>query len=283
MITTLIFSKDRACQLDLLLRSIYKNFTHISIDINVLFKATNDEFMDGYNKLKSKFATVDFWQENDFQQDTIKLIEDGSEYTCFFVDDDIIYRKPELRNQHIEALFNHVSLFGCFSFRVGLNTTVQNPYTNPPTQIKINHPMTSVDIEDTEANNDNQSALVWDRRSVPPAGNNFGYAFSVDGHIYDKNVLLNALSTYEFDTPNALEGCFPVSYIPVGMGCLRQSALVNNPINLVGSSQNKAGRWWGHSLEELNAAFLAGKEIDLDHLCKNEVRGCHQEMEIQLV
>ena len=60
------------------------------------------------------------------------------------------------------------------------------------------------------------------------------------------------------------------------------SAVVNNPLNLVGSSQNRAGEWWGHSLVALNTAFLNGNEIDLGHLCQNDIKGCHQEMEIKL-
>lgn len=275
MITTLIFSKDRACQLDLLLRSIYRNFTHVSMDIHVLCKATSGDFMRGYDKLKKTYNTVEFWDEINFHEDTSRIIAMGGDYTCFFVDDNIVYRKPEVRGEQIEAVFNQLPQFGCFSFRVGLNTTVQNPYTDPPTTIKIDHPMAEVMV-------DKIATLAWDRRSIPQYGNNFGYPFSVDGHIYDRNVMLAAVGTYDFNTPNAFEGCFPVKYIPTGMGCLKQSAVVNNPINLVGSSQNAAGAWWGHSLTELNDAYLGGKEIDLDDLCKNEVKGCHQEMEIKL-
>ena len=54
MITSVIFSKNRACQLDLLLRSIHENLPRF-IETYVLYCATNDDFACGYEKLIKKF------------------------------------------------------------------------------------------------------------------------------------------------------------------------------------------------------------------------------------
>ena len=271
MITTIIFSKNRACQLDLLLRSIEKNFSHISTDIRVLFCATTDEFMHGYDIIEQRFPNVKFTLEFDFQDDTLKLLNNCKDYTCFFVDDNIVYRKPEVDAHGIKQLFENIEQVGCFSFRLGLNTVIQDMYSEQRV-----HPWPIMERINMYNEYD---VLLWSWRSVPP--NNFGYPFSVDGHVYDKEMVINALD-YEFITPNALEGRFPMKQVPPVMMCLDQSSVFNNSINLVGSSNNNAGKFYPHSLEELNQAYLDGKQINLDHICNNDIVGCHQEVKITL-
>ena len=48
----------------------------------------------------------------------------------------------------------------------------------------------------------------WNWTNLGHIHTNFGYPFSVDGHIYKTKNILDHISTYEFDTPNALEGRF---------------------------------------------------------------------------
>ena len=272
MISTLIFSKDRACQLDLLLRSIKQNFSHISSDIWILYKSTTADFERAYDLLFSRHDDLGIRRQRngpkEFQLDTKALIRlMKSDYVCFFVDDNFVYQPPNTFGNQVEHVMNSIEEAGCFSFRLGLNTTVQDPYSKAP----VNKMPEFTVINDT--------VWAWDWTTLPL--NNFSYPFSVDGHVYSKRVVLDALD-YEFDTPNAFEGRFPPNRIPRGMFCLKQSCVVNNPLNLVGSSQNKAGVWHGKSLEELNNAYLNGQQISLQKLCHNEVVGCHQEMEIEL-
>ena len=64
-----------------------------------------------------------------------------------------------------------------------------------------------------------------------------------------------------FDTPNAFEGGifakgWEIETNPTGMACLKNSVVVNTPLNLVGSSENMSGQVFGVSLEELNQKFL---------------------------
>ena len=264
MITTIIFSKNRACQLDLLLRSIEKNFSHISTDIRVLFCATTDEFMHGYDIIEQRFPNVKFTLEFDFQDDTLKLLNNCQDYVCFFVDDNIVYNAPNIFANQIKYLMG-LKESGCFSFRLGLNTTVQDPYSGK----KVNPMPVFYNIE--------TAVLAWDWTTLPM--NNFGYPFSVDGHVYNTQLMLNTLN-YKFDTPNALEGRYPIKNIPRAMFCLRESSVFNNPINLVGSSENKAGVNYGHTLEELNTRYINDEQIDLDHICNNDIVGCHQEVEV---
>jgi len=274
MITTLIFSKDRACQLDLLLRSIHKHLTCFPLDdIFVLYTASNNNFEQAYNRVWQAFPAVKKIWQLDFNQDTHSILRLAKKYICFFVDDNIIYRYCSWSAKHNDVLFESVKHMGCLSLRLGLNTVVQNQYASPPTKIEINHPISQVNF-------DQFKMMAWNWSVLQP--NNFGYAFSVDGHIYQTEIIRKALD-FEFDTPNALEGRFNVAYIPIVMACFKQSVLVNNPLNLVGSSNNAAGVYYGHTLENLNEQYLSGKQIDLESLCQNEIVGCHQEMEIKFV
>jgi hypothetical protein len=249
-----------------------QNFSHVSSDIWILYKATTAEFERGYDLLFSRSDDLSIRRQRngpkEFQLDTKALIKlSKSDYICFFVDDNIVYQPPNIFGNQVENVMNRIEEAGCFSFRLGLNTVVQDPYTKKPVKAMPKFH----EIDDT--------VLAWDWTSMPL--NNFSYPFSVDGHIYNKRVVLDALD-YEFDTPNAFEGRFPPKKIPRGMFCLKQSCVVNNPLNLVGSSQNKAGVWHGRTLEELNEAYLNGQQINMMRLCANEIVGCHQEMEIEM-
>jgi hypothetical protein len=81
MITTIVFSKNRACQLDLLLRSL-------SIPVCVLY-TYNSEFEAGYNKLIDMYPKVNFIKQKDFKKDLLKIIE-KSKYVLFLTDDDVM-------------------------------------------------------------------------------------------------------------------------------------------------------------------------------------------------
>lgn len=79
-VTTVIFSKNRACQLDLLLRSL-------DLPATVLYKYDNNDFKLGYDKLVEIHPKVKFILESDFKKQLIELV---GEYTMFLVDDDIM-------------------------------------------------------------------------------------------------------------------------------------------------------------------------------------------------
>lgn len=269
MISTIIFSKNRACQLDLLLRSMEENFNHVSTNVRVLYTATNSEFEMGYSKLIDKFPNVIWDEEADFERDTRWALDRASEYVCFFVDDNIVYRPPPLTEDQTEDLFAQSEHIGCLSLRLGENTYIQDPHTNQRValQHKIEYMQVTPDCK----------LLVWNWKTI--GYNNFGYPFSVDGHIYKTQVVQDGLD-YDFPNPNGFEGRFVHTNIPQIMCCPELSCVVNTPLNLVGSSNNKAGVKYGASLEELNTNFISGKTISLDTVDPSTVIGCHQEMEL---
>lgn len=88
----LIFSKDRAAQLDLLLRSIQRHAPCIYSTVTVLYRGTNQAFSQGYTRCFSEHAPTKFVLETDFEADTRRWLSFAGEHVSFLVDDDVFYR-----------------------------------------------------------------------------------------------------------------------------------------------------------------------------------------------
>jgi hypothetical protein len=75
----LVFSKNRACQLELLLRSLNRNVT-------ILFTC-DKEYESGYNKVISMYPNMEFIYQHDFKKDVIRNL---SKHIMFLCDDDVM-------------------------------------------------------------------------------------------------------------------------------------------------------------------------------------------------
>lgn len=277
MISAIVFSKDRAFQLDFLLTSLSVNSSGM-FDISVLYEYSNEDFKNGYKKLISKHPSVNWVEEKSFRSDTVNLIDKSNEFICFFVDDNILFSKLGFDFDHMKRLFDQKDIF-CLSLRLGPNTIIQNEY-NMQEAVRP----TKGDILD-------DTFLVWDYTSQcdhcrSHLIGNFGYPFSVDGHVYKKDLLRRLIGATDFDTPNGLEGgVFSVGWDlrthPTQMASLKKSVVVNTPLNLVGSSENMSGKIFGVSLEELNNQYLQGSDPDLDSMDFSNVYACHQEIQLK--
>jgi len=283
VISTIVFSKDRACQLDFLLTSLIQNDNGL-FDINVLYRHSNDEFKTGYEKLIKKYPFLNWIQETDFQKDTTDLVKKGGDLVCFFVDDNILYRKIEVDEDIITKLFDNRDVF-CLSLRLGTNTIVQNEYTMQDCVLPIRGEI----AEDT--------FFIWNWISQcehcrAPLTGNYAYPFSVDGHIFKKSLVEKFIGNEDdfvkikFSTPNAFEGGiwdkgWEVDDFPKSMSSFKESLVVNTPLNLVGSSENMSGQKFGVSLEELNKKYLEGHDPDLDNMDFSNIQGCHQEIQLK--
>lgn len=271
MISSIIFSKNRACQLHLLLESVEENYP--VFDTNVFYDYSNEKFENGYELIKERFSSkeINWKKEENFQEDLINLIESCEELICFFTDDDILYRNPTIPPKRIESLFTEVEDICCLSFRLGQNTTIQDQYTEQ----KAYTPQDCFS---------NQEFILWNWKHSPGFVSNFYYPFSVDGHIYRKKDVKKLLTMFSFDNPNNMEGG-AVSYtscLPDLMSCMGQSCVVNTPINIAGSSRNRAGEKFGLSIEELNNKYVQGQTIDIKSINFSNVIGCHQELEMEI-
>lgn len=112
MVDCLIFSKDRAAQLDLLLRSIETYAPKLYGSLTVLWDASAPEYERGYRRLiaDKRRVGVSFWREYDFEKQVRHWLSAGSlgDLVSFLVDDDVFYR---------DTSSTHV--VGSYSFRGG--------------------------------------------------------------------------------------------------------------------------------------------------------------------
>lgn len=105
-IAAIIFSKDRAMQLDCLLRSIEKNMPIFEPKL-IVYKATTATSKANYDKIYHDHPDTMFSEDVNFWNVTLLSIAfaEGIRCThvCFFVDDDIIYN-PVNKSTVYEAL-----------------------------------------------------------------------------------------------------------------------------------------------------------------------------------
>jgi len=274
MIDVIIFSRDRAAQLDLLLRSIQLNHNNTFSQITVLYTCTDDDFLAGYVLAQERHRKVDFItddSEGNFQETLLTLLRsDSSEFITFFTDDDILYRPIPVDRKAVERQLTKDKDTCCVSLRLGQNTKIQDPYNHIATQfpkhVELDLPFVS-----------------WDWTQIP-AHMNFGYPLSVDGHIFTRVLIEDLVSSIHFDNPNVLEGNLQnvKIFCPPFMTCFTHSVIVNSPTNRVQSvCPNRAGEVYGECAKTMNNSFVRGWYIDLDKTDFSDIVGCHQEIDFK--
>ena len=175
MISGIVFSKDRACQLDLFLRSVEKNAGEL-LEITVLYDSSNSDFEKGYQKLKDEHD-VRLIKQSRFYHDIKNILEDSKEYVCFFTDDDIVYRTVPESISLLDQIFE--MSVSCFSLRLGYNTTIRE---SEGKRFQDALPTQTIELS--------QNLIGWNRTSLPTGGY-WSYPLSVDGHIFRKSDIVS--------------------------------------------------------------------------------------------
>ena len=271
MVSSIVFSRNRASQLHLLLSSLSKNFCLSGT--SVIYTYTDVEYGLGYTDVQQFFPSnegVNWILEEDFRKDTLEAIDKSDDLICFFTDDDIFYRPSPVSHNDIGNLFESISNMCCLSFRLGSNTTIQDQYTG------------QVCVTPKKVVNYEENFFVWDWKNYKGPVSNFYYPFSVDGHVYRKSDVQALLSRYEFSNPNNLEGdgTLHTEVLPPYMSCLEHSCVVNTPVNIAGDSNNRAGEKFGASLRDMNSRYLDGERVSLKDIDFSNIIGCHQELDM---
>lgn len=269
MINGIIFSKDRACQCDLTLKSIFENAETLCSKINVLYTASLEEFDRGYSKLKKLWGKqVNFVKQTNFQKDLVSLTTSTEPFTVYFTDDDIFYRK--LKKKNSIYIINSPE-FACFSLRLGTNTYIQDPYRGIHTTFPA-------------FNSWHDEVLYWDWIQEQ-LHTNFAYPLSVDGHIFSTNLLLRIIDKFDYDNPNSFEGRLQQfsKNLPNKMACFTKSHVVNTPLNRVQDTcTNLAGQRFPADAKTLNDYWLDDYRPKLKEMDFSNIVGCHQEISLRL-
>ena len=258
----IIFSKNRACQLHLLLESIEKNSNSLFDVVKVVYLFTNKDYENGYIRLINNFKNVDFTIETSFYQNILDSIDSNVPHTTFMVDDNVLYSSiPNTQKEILEEINDDVC---CFSLRLGLNCTYSHPAN---LHYEINQPEVGDDF------------VFVDFRKQR---GDFGYPLSVDGHIFKTNFIKNILINMgNFINPNFLEGGLQrfLGDIPHKMTFFKSSCLVGVPANIVNETHpNRRGLMFPFSVEELNSKYINNKIIDFGSMNFNGINGPHKEI-----
>lgn len=250
-----IFSRNRPMQLQALLRSVH-TFAHSAGDVTVLYRY-DDEYAAALEEVKAAHNNCNFIEDNDFKQQVISFLE-SSPGNCFFLVDDIVFRRPIDMDVCNDILKNNPDVL-TISLRLGLHLNYCYPVNSyqqiPDGQVQ-------------------QGFFLWPWRA---GSHDWGYPFSVDGHIFRSKQLLDYIRHLEFTTPNSFEAemqkiphYFALPNLTI---CNVESSLFNNPLNRVQDAfQNRSGNV---TTEELLTRWNDGLEIDIEKLSRLIPNGAH--------
>ncbi len=266
MITSIIFSKDRPLQLDLTLKSLYKNFSQSTSNI-VIYDCSPD-FEDAYVKLKEEHPNIQWWRQHPslFQDTWAAIASSDNNLICFFTDDGIMFSEcPPIE----EDLFTVCEQMCCFSLRMGLNIGSRS-----------HREQTFPDLPQSDLAILNDNLLIW-KRTAPAYGSYWSYSLSVDGHIFRKAEILEMVGELVYlegyrewkQNPNEFEAALQRFWTsgPQYMVSHQNSVYVNSPNNRVSESgtDNSSGDQHDYSDKQLLQLFMEGKRINLDLLDAN--------------
>lgn len=259
MTGTIIFSRNRAMQLDALLRSMRFDGASPFGPAWAICRASEGSHETAYRVCEDEHRDVYFAAEVDLVEQVKAILERVEGLACFLTDDSVFYRQPM-----IPSALAHGVL--CHSFRLGKNTTECYP---------LSCEQRLPDFREADGEID------WAWRE---AEGDFGYPGSLDGHVFRASHLRRSMATCREDAnPNRIEehltrwvgarlaGEFPLMTAEV------ESSLVGIPANRVNETHpNRVGS--GPSANELCARYLAGERLAPDRMDFSDVRGAHQEI-----
>lgn len=261
MINIIIFSKDRACQLELLLRSMkIFFFEHKICKVSILYKYSDERFKAGYNSVKYLHPEYYYVQEigGGFKAQVGSLMDEQYPLTMFLVDDIVFKDYFFIRSEEMKLFISQEDI-ACLSLRMcpRINYCYTEKRPTPP-------PVVS-----------EEGKWRW-----PGLLGDWGYPNSVDGCIYKTHKIIHMIRTMSYHNPNTFEGTwahFPPQDQPY-MVCFKESKIVNNPINKVQTAN--ANHCGGVSARFINEQFLSGKVISLKPFVGLKNMAAHQEEDI---
>jgi len=277
-----VFSRDRAMQLDALLRSFLHRCTDSSFaELHVLYATSSPRDARQYAALEKFWQArlpVTFHAERAFRADLLHVLaipestagRSGASRRdlVLFVVDDNLFVRPFSLEQAGAALRRHRRAIG-FSLRLGRNTTRSYPLDAAQSL----PPFTPVEP--------GVLAFDWTRAEA-----DFGYPLELSSSIYRARTVAGLLSSEDFTNPNTLE-LFMATAATGFRGktrerqllCFEQSVAFCNAVNRVQTTYpNRAGDSPSMSAAALADAFDAGLRIDVDALSDFTPGACHEEV-----
>jgi hypothetical protein len=270
----IIFSFNRAIQLDCLLRSLIKNLTSVNYSIAIVYHYSG-KHKKGYEKLEKKyhdFNTIVFYKrakEYSFITNTLPLLfhnrniyrylkhkflrsnldnfkilteslilNSGCNFTMFLTDDGYFYDQVKIP----EDIFEKIA---------------EDPY-------QVSYRMyVGRNLKDCPVLNEEDNLLRWNYYD-PAMYSHWAYPFAVDATIYQSEALLNIIKPVFYHMPSTLESfvvthCNTRKLLGKGYSPLRSNyiGLFINRVSPVGDNYSGS-----ISVDMLNDRWLEGYELD---------------------
>lgn len=263
----LIFSKDRAMQLELSINSFLRHVKDLnSVFLNVLYFCSSEEDKKQYDFLKRLYPDVNFVSQESFNEDVVRLIS-SYHFILMQVDDNIWCNDFEIKKS-VTILENSPTIIG-FSYRLGLNTTYC--YMRGHVQSPRDYLMKDGYVE-----------CDWRL-----CNGDFGYPLEISATMYRVDDILPWIKKIMPSNPNKMEGA--LNRIRVNFETARfmiafniKSSVFSNPINLTQNGSNVVSKSVSVSLSDLRNKFKDFK-IDASQFDGVEVNSCHFEIDYKYV
>ena len=261
-ISFIIFSKDRALQLDGLLRSMLHHVTG-AYSIHVLYCTSNTAHAHAYQELAEGIQNTDriqWTKEADFKDDLVRMLQGVQTASVCFLVDDIVFIRPV----NLDTLDRNAMTGGIVSLRLGSQITFC--YTKQ----KAMHLPTL----NPSKKQDDLLKFSWEEGCY-----DWAYPLSVDGHIFPTSEILVAAKLLDYRAPNtferALQMLTPLYQKRRGY-CFESPKMFNIPLNRV---QNEIGNINGNiSAENLLEKWQQGLTLDFKALSDTKNESVHKEM-----
>ena len=271
MLHIIIFSFNRALQLDTLLTSLIQNWKAPEYKIDVIYNTTDYDYQKGYNLLidkYKKYTNIVFNKENNnkdkwsikelcnirnfisytkhnkkftsnsnFRSLCIELLKkEDNEFIMFLTDDSVFIENVDISTEIFDWIKENPKKRQ-FSLRIGIENNSQS----------------------NKAIKQHKNYFCWNFY-CSPKNTNWSYPFSVDAHIYHKSVVIKLLSEYIFCNPNTLEGNINAQVYRKRLfeegRCFKKGILLSFPINMVQTIYNN--KRLDVDAKMLNNMFLQG-------------------------
>jgi len=273
-IAVVIFSKNRAAQLDLLLRSWSEQVPEWpSFAVSVLYLSTAPEFDRGYEIVKKDFPTVFFQREDParpFKGQVLALIEREERELFHFLADELVFLRGYNTSDPPFQLLRQRPDIAAVALRMSPAITFSQPLNlaTPPPPHRGNIWTW-------------QSRPLWLERitrifGIHSARGDWRLQVNVDGNVF-RYPRLRAYfrSLPEIAGLNKLETAFVMNPMPDApyLVSYPESRLINLALNRV-----DAHSWYpmaGHTAEDFNRRYLAGERLDYRKLVGLQHNACH--------
>jgi hypothetical protein len=247
MVDVVIFSFNRAMQLDCLLSGLKDWPMFAQANVTVLYKTTSADYEAGYDITKSIHRHVTFKQQIGTFRDEVIAIYAGikAPYVLTLPDDSIVIDKT------VYVDVSKIICGDCFALSLRLNPHCN--YCQPaakPMKVPTFHRINGVNY--------------WHWKDYNPY-TCWGYPHNYD-NVFETSKMRYLTAALDYKDPGQLEDRMN-SRRPIDnptMACLDNSATICNPINIANSanSRNPHGEW---DTEKLNKMYLRGIFIDHEY------------------